>query len=122
MSFSPIDFILNPLLWHRMVIDHQAFVTLGPNFAFGLVAKRLLHARSKAVPPKLIADILHKKWDVLECACFGGEPTDPKVIGSTINVLGVRPECINNGYGMAETGVGLSHGSVAVRDGVVDCG
>ena len=122
VSFSPIDFIKNPLLWHRMIIDHQAFVTLGPNFAFGLVAKRLLEARSKAVPPKFIADIVHKKWDVLECACFGGEPTDSKVIESTINVLGVRSECINNGYGMAETGVGMSEGAAQVHGGVVDCG
>ena len=122
VSFSPIDFIKNPLLWHRMVIDHQASFTPGPNFAFGLVAKRLLEARSKAVPPKFIADIVHKKWDTMECACFGGEPTDPKVLESTINVLGVRSNCINNGYGMAEAGVGICNGLAEVRNGVVDCG
>ena len=122
VSFSPLDFIKNPLLWHRMVIGHKAFVTPAPNFAFGLVAKRLFQARSKAVPPKFIADIVHKSWDFLECACFAGEPTDPKVVDKIINVLGIRPNCIANGYGMAEAGVGLSNGNEKIRDGVVDCG
>jgi hypothetical protein len=47
-SCSPIDFIRNPLIWADVLEKYKITHTAGPNFAYGLLAKRM-----KAVGRKL---------------------------------------------------------------------
>ena len=37
----PDDFIRKPYLWHKAIHDHRITCTVAPNFAYGLVQKRV---------------------------------------------------------------------------------
>ncbi|CAB9502592.1 non-ribosomal peptide synthetase [Seminavis robusta] len=45
---SPLDFVVNPLLWTDMVEHYQANLTCAPNFAYALLLKRLEQANRTA--------------------------------------------------------------------------
>jgi acyl-CoA synthetase (AMP-forming)/AMP-acid ligase II len=45
--FSPMTFIRNPLLWLQTINDYHGTHTTGPNFAFGLVIRRLEAEKNK---------------------------------------------------------------------------
>ncbi|CAB9518761.1 D-alanine--D-alanyl carrier protein ligase [Seminavis robusta] len=108
---SPLDFILNPLLWTDMVERYQATITSAPNFAYALLLKRLEQANRKA------------DWSCVKRAMFGGEPAQSHVVEAVAKNLSVKPDYVYNIYGMAEMVV-LVTGGTAKPDpeGLVCCG
>ena len=78
---SPIDFIQRPVLWADMIAQYRATFTCGPNFAFGLLLKRLQQQKATA------------DWSTMRCICFGGEPTEASMVTRLQTTLRVRPKC-----------------------------
>ncbi|CAB9496118.1 D-alanine--D-alanyl carrier protein ligase [Seminavis robusta] len=108
---SPLDFIVNPLLWTDMVEKYQATITSAPNFAYALLLKRLEQANRKA------------DWSCVKRAMFGGEPAQKHVVEAVAKTLSVKPEHIYNVYGMAEMVVLITGGPAkADSEGLVCCG
>lgn len=111
---SPLDFILQPTLWHDMVIKYRADTTIGPNFSFGLLTKRLLAAAKsgKVIEP----------WSFVRRVICAAEPVDPVVMNQVISVLGVSPTSLYIGYGLAEVGLAACFTQFEIIDGLVACG
>ncbi|CAB9525947.1 D-alanine--D-alanyl carrier protein ligase [Seminavis robusta] len=108
---SPLDFIVNPLLWTDMVETYQATLTCAPNFAYALLLKRLKQANRTA------------NWSCVKRAMFGGEPAQSHVVEAVAKTLSVKPEHIYNNYGLAESVVLLTGGPACPdAEGVVCCG
>ncbi|CAB9520011.1 D-alanine--D-alanyl carrier protein ligase [Seminavis robusta] len=108
---SPLDFIVNPLLWTDMVEKYQATITSAPNFAYALLLKRLEQANRKA------------DWSCVKRAMFGGEPAQNHVVEAVAKTLSVKPEHVYNIYGMAEMVVLVTGGPAkADSEGLVCCG
>jgi hypothetical protein len=97
---SPLDFILQPTLWHDMVIQYRADTTIGPNFSFGLLIKRLLISKKNTTQSKPI-----ELWSHVQRVICAAEPVDPFVMNQVISVLGVKPDSLYIGYGLAELGL-----------------
>jgi acyl-CoA synthetase (AMP-forming)/AMP-acid ligase II len=91
IAMSPIDFIKNPLIWADAIAKFRPTHTGGPNFAFGLLAKRLKAAR-RVLPPDCS----------IVCAMMGGEPISCDTIREMQDV-GFPAAAIKPSYGMAET-------------------
>lgn len=111
VTCSPLDFILNPVLWHDMVIKFKANSTMGPNFSFGLLLKRL---RGRKRP--------FDKWSFMNKVICAAEPVDPEVMGQALLHLGIQPSSLYVGYGLAEVGLAVCFCPFSVRDGLVACG
>ncbi|CAB9526875.1 D-alanine--D-alanyl carrier protein ligase [Seminavis robusta] len=108
---SPLDFIINPLLWTDMVETYRATITCAPNFAYALLLKRLQQAKRTA------------NWSCVKRAMFGGEPAQSHVIEAVSETLSIKPEHIYNNYGLAEAVVLLTGGPACPdAEGVVCCG
>ncbi|CAB9525429.1 7a-methyl-1,5-dioxo-octahydro-1H-inden-4-yl [Seminavis robusta] len=108
---SPLDFIVNPLLWTDMVERYQANLTCAPNFAYALLLKRLEQANRKA------------DWSCVKCAGFSAEPTQQCVVEDVIKTLSIHPEHVYNIYGLAESVVFLTGGcAYPDSEGLVSCG
>ncbi|CAB9525674.1 7a-methyl-1,5-dioxo-octahydro-1H-inden-4-yl [Seminavis robusta] len=111
---SPLDFVVNPLLWSDMVETYKATLTCAPNFAYALLLKRLQQANRTA------------DWSCVRRAMFGGEPAQSHVLAAVAKTLSIKPEHIYNIYGMAESVVFLTGGPAnpdfeeLVSCGVVD--
>ena len=111
---SPLDFIKQPLLWHNMIMKYGGSHcgTQGPNFAYGLVMKRMRQA-----------GILNEKWTKVNRICIGAEPVDPKVLVDMLEFLKLKEQAIGVGYGMAEVGLFVSVGvGMDSVDGIPSCG
>lgn len=111
IAFSPFDFILNPILWHDVIVKYRARTTCGPNFSFGLLVKRLLSRKQAFV-----------KWTFVDSIVCAAEPVDPAVMDQVVHVLGAQPSSIRVGYGLAEVGLAVCFSSYSVHDGLVACG
>ncbi|CAB9523679.1 D-alanine--D-alanyl carrier protein ligase [Seminavis robusta] len=108
---SPLDFVVNPLLWTDMVEKYQANLTCAPNFAYALLLKRLEQANRTA------------NWSCVRRAMFGGEPAQSHVVGAAAKTLSIKPEHVYNIYGLAESVVFLTGGSAYPdSEGLVCCG
>ncbi|CAB9500940.1 D-alanine--D-alanyl carrier protein ligase [Seminavis robusta] len=108
---SPLDFVVNPLLWTDMVEKYQANLTCAPNFAYALLLKRLEQANRKA------------DWSCVKRAMFGGEPAQSHVVEAVVKTLSIKPEHVYNIYGLAESVVFLTGGSAFPdSEGLVSCG
>ncbi|CAB9522643.1 D-alanine--D-alanyl carrier protein ligase [Seminavis robusta] len=108
---SPLDFVVNPLLWTDMVEKYQADLTCAPNFAYALLLKRLKQANRKA------------NWSCVRRAMFGGEPAQSHVVEAAAKTLSIKPEHVYNIYGLAESVVFLTGGSAYPNsEGLVCCG
>eukprot|EP00542_Grammatophora_oceanica_P018064 CAMPEP_0194048902 /NCGR_PEP_ID=MMETSP0009_2-20130614/28965_1 /TAXON_ID=210454 /ORGANISM="Grammatophora oceanica, Strain CCMP 410" /LENGTH=69 /DNA_ID=CAMNT_0038694927 /DNA_START=1 /DNA_END=206 /DNA_ORIENTATION=+ len=44
VAFSPIDFIRSPMLWADVIEKFEGTMTAAPNFAYGLLARRMKQA------------------------------------------------------------------------------
>ena len=112
IAFSPLDFILNPILWHDLVVKYRANATVAPNFSYGLLIKRLLQSRKP-----------FQTWSFIKRITCAGEPIDPAVMEQVISVLEIPRSAIYIGYGLAEVAlvVRLAPYFVAA-DGIVACG
>lgn len=88
-----------PLEWFRLVTRSRATITPGPSSAWAAVL-RVLPER----PPDV-------DLSGVRIAAFGAEVTDPGVIDRLREVgpaIGLRPEALCVGYGMAETVMGVT--------------
>ena len=92
VCFSPLDFITNRLLWQDTIVRYDACVTSGPNFAYGLVAKRA----QQAGPSK------QGLWARMRYVCNAAEPVDPNVLEAMRSVLGVPDHAIGVGYAFSK--------------------
>ncbi|CAB9502608.1 D-alanine--D-alanyl carrier protein ligase [Seminavis robusta] len=108
---SPLDFVSRPLLWTAMIEHYQATHTCAPNFAYALLLKRLEQANRTA------------NWSCVKRAMFGGEPAQDHVVEAAAKTLSIKPEHVYNIYGLAESVVFLTGGSVYPdSEGLVCCG
>jgi acyl-CoA synthetase (AMP-forming)/AMP-acid ligase II len=91
---SPLEFMLRPASWMEAVSEARATVTVAPNFAYGLVARK-------------VADEDLKNLDLssLRAAMNGAEPVDPAVAEAFCDRLapmGFRRSSYLPVYGLAE--------------------
>ncbi|CAB9528653.1 D-alanine--D-alanyl carrier protein ligase [Seminavis robusta] len=108
---SPLDFIVNPLLWTDMVETYRATITCAPNFAYALLLKRLQQANRTA------------DWSCVKRVMFGGEPAQSHVVEAVSKTLSVKPDHIYNNYGLAEAVVLLTGGpAYSDSQALVPCG
>jgi AMP-binding enzyme len=114
---SPLDFIIQPTLWHDMVIQFRADTTIGPNFSFGLLIKRLLSSANNKSHPKPI-----QPWSHVQKVICAAEPVDPVVMDQVISVLGVKPDSLFIGYGLAELGLAACFAKYQVVNKLVASG
>ena len=108
IAFSPLDFILNPILWHDLVIKYRADATTAPNFSYGLLIKRLLQRKKPFMT-----------WSFINRITSGGEPVDPAVMEQVTSVLAVPRSAIYIGYGLAEVALVVRLTPYFVADGLV---
>lgn len=88
----PEEFLANPMLWIKKISQYKASVSVAPNFAFGLCAKRF-------DPPKEI-DLSH--WEVAMC---GAEQIHKETMDQFCELFkdfGFKKKSITPVYGMAE--------------------
>ena len=102
---SPLTFLSKPARWLGAISKHRTTISGGPNFAYQLCADK-------------ITDDEMKGWD-LSCwqvAFNGAEPIRPDVVKrftERFARVGFRPEAMYPCYGMAETTLIVTGGSVA---------
>eukprot|EP00428_Durinskia_dybowskii_P070551 CAMPEP_0170395020 /NCGR_PEP_ID=MMETSP0117_2-20130122/21559_1 /TAXON_ID=400756 /ORGANISM="Durinskia baltica, Strain CSIRO CS-38" /LENGTH=1198 /DNA_ID=CAMNT_0010651309 /DNA_START=37 /DNA_END=3633 /DNA_ORIENTATION=+ len=103
---SPIGFLKDPLSWIRLTARTRCTYTVGPNFAFGLVVRKLKEAK-----PSVRAEILALDLSAVKTLVNAAEPIDPKVLQefmATFKPMGFDPTSINPGYGLAENTLNAS--------------
>jgi len=91
----PLAFLQSPIRWLRMISDHQATISGGPNFAFELCANRTTPAERELLDLAL--------WQV---AFNGAEPIrfdSMQAFQRTFEPHGFRPQSLCPCFGMAET-------------------
>jgi acyl-CoA synthetase (AMP-forming)/AMP-acid ligase II len=99
---SPITFLKRPVRWLDMIDRYRADVTVAPNFAYELVAKRVSDD-----------DVARLDLSSLSIALNGAEPIRPRTldaITARLGPAGFRPEAIVCCYGMAEVTLMASAG------------
>lgn len=112
-NMSPLDFIKNPLLWADVMDKFKATHTAGPNFSYGLLAKRMHEAGRK---------LKHGKG--FRRVNIAAEPIAPETI-EAMKYIGFPGAAINPTYGLAETGAYMTSclgAEISFRDGFISCG
>lgn len=99
VKVTPADFLSRPLLWADLISRHRGTVTAAPNFAYGLLARRLAGA--------------DEEFDLssLRFALNGAEPIEPAAVRAFTSAgarFGLREQCVVCAYGMAEATLGVS--------------
>ncbi|MBP0455618.1 fatty acyl-AMP ligase [Kitasatospora sp. RG8] len=93
----PANFARRPVEWFRMMNEFRTTATSAPNFAYGLAVR-------------LIADEQLEGVDIspLRFLCNGSEPIHAPTMAAFAKRfahIGLRPEALTSGYGMAEVTV-----------------
>jgi acyl-CoA synthetase (AMP-forming)/AMP-acid ligase II len=91
---SPLTFLKRPVRWLDMIDRYKADVTVAPNFAYELVARRISDE-----------DVARLDLSSLRVALNGAEPIRPHTLDSVIDRLGEAgfgPNTFLTCYGMAE--------------------
>jgi fatty-acyl-CoA synthase len=100
VKVTPMDFLLDTLLWAKLIDKYKGTMTAAPNFAYAVLAKRL-----RKQPPGQF-DLSSLRW-----ALSGAEQVEPAVVEDLCDAgapFGLRREAILPAYGMAETTVAVS--------------
>ncbi len=100
ISITPADFLADPLIWARLIGEYGATMSAAPNFAYGLLARKLERA----------VDGEHD-LSSLRFALNGAEPVDPVVVRRFLAAgarFGLRPDALVPAYGMAEATLAVS--------------
>ena len=90
-----LRFLRDPTIWMETIHRHRATISFGPNFAYGLVARR-------ATPEQLA------RWDLscLKVLGCGGEPVHAETLRTFSQrfslATGLQPDLVRPGYGCAE--------------------
>eukprot|EP00121_Abeoforma_whisleri_P012141 Awhi_evm1s11206 len=94
---SPLTFLRNPLIWLEAIQRYQPSVTVGPNFAYGLTANRLI--RSGLIGTYDVSSV--------QLAISGGEPSEVNERDLACDVIGLKKGAFSNCYGLAEHCLGI---------------
>jgi len=92
---SPLEFMLRPASWMQAVSEARATLTVAPNFAYGLVARKVSDEDLKGLD-----------LSMLRAAINGAEPVDPAVgeaFCARLAPMGFRPSSYFPVYGLAES-------------------
>ncbi|WP_395103515.1 fatty acyl-AMP ligase [Actinomadura sp. SCN-SB] len=92
---SPITFVKRPVLWLEMISRHRGTVTLGPDFGYELLTRRVTDAQLDGID-----------LSCLRIAKNGAEPVRVRTLEAMVErfaKVGFRPEVWMPCYGMAET-------------------
>jgi len=92
---SPLEFMLRPASWMQAVSEARATLTVAPNFAYGLVARKVSDEDLKGLD-----------FSTLRAAINGAEPVDPAVAEAfcaRLAPMGFRPSSYFPVYGLAES-------------------
>src|SRR5207237_7442389 len=92
---SPLEFMLRPASWMQAVSDARATLTVAPNFAYGLVARKVADE-----------DLQGLDLSALRAAINGAEPVDPataEAFCARMAPLGFRRTSYFPVYGLAES-------------------
>jgi fatty-acyl-CoA synthase len=97
---TPVDFLSDPLLWAELITKHRGSMTAAPNFAYGLLARRLRKAPDGA-------------YDLssLRFALNGAEAVNLATLDTLAAEgarFGLRREALVPAYGMAEATLAIS--------------
>ncbi|WP_162532379.1 AMP-binding protein [Candidatus Scalindua japonica] len=98
--FPPMRFILNPKIWVQLLSKYKITVTIGPNFAYNLCARKF--------PEELLSTIDLRS---LQHCLVGSEPVKSKTLEDFIHKFkkaGLRAESLKPCYGLAENVVAVS--------------
>jgi fatty-acyl-CoA synthase len=99
VKVTPAEFLSRPLLWAELISRHRGTVTAAPNFAYGLLARRLAGAEQGF------------DLSTLRFALNGAEPIEPEAVRAFTAAgarFGLREQCVVCAYGMAESTLGVS--------------
>src|SRR5438128_8449461 len=91
---SPLEFMLRPASWMQAVSDARATLTVAPNFAYGLLARKVSDE-----------DLQGLDLSSLRAAINGAEPVDPgpaEAFSKRLAPLGFRASSYFPVYGLAE--------------------
>jgi fatty-acyl-CoA synthase len=92
---SPLEFMLRPASWMQAISEARATLTVAPNFAYGLVAKKIADD-----------DLRGLDLSALRAAVNGAEPVDPAIAEafcSRFEPMGFRRSSYFPVYGLAES-------------------
>jgi acyl-CoA synthetase (AMP-forming)/AMP-acid ligase II len=92
---SPLEFMLRPAIWMQAVSDARATLTVAPNFAYGLVARKVSDEELQGLD-----------LSSLRAAINGAEPVDPSTAEAfckRMAPLGFRRSSYFPVYGLAES-------------------
>ena len=92
---SPLEFLLRPAAWMQAVSEAKATLTVAPNFAYGLVARKVADA-----------DLRGLDLSSLRAAINGAEPVDPataEAFCERLAPMGFSPASYFPVYGLAES-------------------
>ncbi len=96
----PQDFIKDPACWLKAASEHQASISVAPNFAFGYCAARVS-----------LADLPGVRLDTLRALLNGAEPIDIKLMEhfeEAFAPLGLKKNVVRPVYGLAESSLAVS--------------
>ncbi|PIA25277.1 hypothetical protein AQUCO_12000019v1 [Aquilegia coerulea] len=100
--FSPLTFIKNPLLWLQTMSEYRATHSVGPNFAFELVLRRLESYKDKTYGYDLSS---------MTFLMIAAEPVRQKTVKRFLDLtrpFNLSPKVMAPGYGLAENCVFVS--------------
>ncbi len=92
---SPLEFMLRPASWMQAISEARATLTVAPNFAYGLVARKVADEDLKD---------LDLSW--LRAAINGAEPVDPAIAEAfcdRLSPMGFKKSSYFPVYGLAES-------------------
>jgi fatty-acyl-CoA synthase len=98
----PRAFVRNPLVWLKTISRHRGTVTFAPNFAYGLVTKRVRDG-----------DLSELDLSSLRIAGCGAEPIQAETLSAFARrfaVCGFRADAFRPSYGLAESTLAVSIG------------
>jgi acyl-CoA synthetase (AMP-forming)/AMP-acid ligase II len=94
VALSPVEFLRRPARWLRLISEHRATFSAGPNFAYSLVARRLRDRDLEGL------DL--SSWRLALC---GAEPVQAGTVAAftrRFEPVGFRPGAFFPAYGLAE--------------------
>ncbi|HSH68802.1 MAG TPA: AMP-binding protein, partial [Deferrisomatales bacterium] len=94
VALSPVEFLRRPARWLRLISEHRATFSAGPNFAYSLVARKLREHDLEGL------DL--SSWRVALC---GAEPVQAGTVAlftRRFEPVGFRPAAFFPAYGLAE--------------------
>ena len=94
------DFVRRPLMWLRLITDHEATITYSPSFGYDLAAKRAARAEDGAI-----------NLSKLRVAGIGGDMVRPEALNAfaeAFGPMGFDKNAFAPSYGMAEATLAIS--------------